>query len=443
MDARQERGLVIATTSRIEKNRLGWKVPSQSGNGNYFVNLDHGQPFCTCPDYEKRHQPCKHIHAVEYVIQRETKPDGTTTYTQSVKMTCTQEWNPYDNAQMHEQERFIDLLRDLCNGIEQPEYRFGRPRLPLADVVFGVTYKVYSTMSGRRFMSTLRDAEARELVSKAPSFASNARYLENPELTPLLKTLIEQSANPLKVVETDFAIDSSGFSTKTYTRWFDHKYGKERSRQSWVKTHLMCGVKTHIVTSVEATPYESGDSTQLIPLLNKTAETFSINEVSADRAYSSRKNLHAIQAISGTAYIPFKDNAKGMGSKTTSFDGLWFKMWHYFNFNREVFLQHYHKRSNVESTFSMIKAKFGGAVRTKSPVAQVNEVLCKVLCHNICVLIQSIFELGLEPTFWTFDTKPFVKRFGEYKITAFKHLQGRAVCQVVLSGFSLAGASIG
>ena len=48
----------------------------------------------------------------------------------------------------------------------------------------------------------------------------------------------------------------------------------------------------------------------------------------------------------------------------------------------------------------MIKGKFGGSVRSKSPIAQVNEVLCKVLCHNICVLIQSIYELGIEPTFW-------------------------------------------
>ncbi len=68
MDARQERGLVIAATSKIERNKLGWKVPSQSGNGTYIVNLDHGEPFCTCPDYESRHLPCKHIHAVEYVV---------------------------------------------------------------------------------------------------------------------------------------------------------------------------------------------------------------------------------------------------------------------------------------------------------------------------------------------------------------------------------------
>lgn len=74
-------------------------------------------------------------------------------------------------------------------------------------------------------------------------------------------------------------------------------------------------------------------------------------------------------------------------------------MWHYYNFNRVTFLEHYHKRSNVETTFSMIKAKFGDSVRSKSDVGQVNEALCKVLCHNICVLIQSIHELGIEPCF--------------------------------------------
>jgi transposase/predicted nucleic acid-binding Zn finger protein len=405
MDAREERGLVIANTSKIEKNKLGWKVPSQSGNGSYIVNLDHNEPFCTCPDYEKRHLPCKHIHAVEFVIKRETKPDGSTVYTQSVKMTCTQEWTAYNEAQTHEQERFVALLRDLCNGIPQPEYRFGRPRLPLADVVFGITSKVYSTMSGRRFMTDLREAEARGLVAKSPSFTSTFRYLENAELTPLLKTLIEQSASPLRAIETDFAVDSSGFSTSTYARWFDHKYGKNRSKQTWVKTHLICGVKTHIITSVEATPYESADNVQLPALVGRTAKTFTINEVSADKAYSDRKNLWAVQAQGGTAYIPFRVSSTGQGDHHHKFDGLWNRMWHFYNFNQEAFMQHYHKRSNAETAFSMIKAKFGGAVRAKTPAAQVNEVLCKVLCHNICVLIQSIYELGLEPTFWTVEVK--------------------------------------
>ncbi len=405
MDAREERGLVIAATNKIEKNKLGWKVPSQSGNGTYIVNLDHGEPFCTCPDFEKRHQPCKHIHAVEFVIQRETKPDGSTIYTRSIKMTCTQEWPAYNEAQTHEQKHFVALLRDLCNGIEQPEQTFGRPRLPLADVVFGLAFRSYTTMSGRRFTTQFKEAQESGLISKVAHYNSAFRYLENPDLTPLLKGLIEQSASPLRAVETDFAVDSSGFSTTTYARWFDHKWGKQRSKQTWVKTHLICGVKTHIVASVEATPFESSDNRQFPALVKQTAKTFTINEVSADKAYTDRRNLHAVQAVGGTAYIPFKVNSTGMGDHHHKFDGLWNRMWHFYNFNREAFLEHYHKRSNVEATFSMIKGKFGGSVRAKTPTAQVNEVLCKVLCHNICVLIQSIYELGLEPTFWTFETK--------------------------------------
>jgi transposase/predicted nucleic acid-binding Zn finger protein len=405
MDARQERGLVIAATSKIEQNKLGWKVPSQSGNGSYIVNLDHGEPFCTCPDYESRHQPCKHIHAVEYVIQRETKPDGTTTYTEAIKVTYNQDWTAYNSAQTHEQEHFVTLLRDLCNGIPQPEYRYGRPRLPLTDVVFGLVYKAYSTMSGRRFTSELKEAQESGLINKAAHYNSAFRYLENPELAPLLKSLIEQSASPLRAIESDFAVDSSGFSTTTYNRWFDHKYGKNRSKQTWVKTHLMCGVKTHVVTSVEATPHESADNIQLPALVNQTAKTFSVNEVSADKAYSDRRNLKAVQAVGGIAFIPFKVNSTGSGDHHHKFDGLWNRMWHFYNFNQAKFLQHYHKRSNAETVFSMIKAKFGSSIRAKSPIAQVNEVLCKVLCHNICVLIQSIYELGLEPTFWTFEAK--------------------------------------
>jgi transposase len=415
MDAREERGLQIAQNSKIVKTPVGWKVPSQSGNGSYVVSLDHGHPFCTCPDFESRQQPCKHIHAVEFAIQKETKADGSVTLTKSVKMTCTQEWPAYNEAQTREQERFVLLLHDLCNDVQQPLQSFGRPRLPLADVIFGLVFKSYTTMSGRRFMSDLRDAEAKELVTKSPSFTSGFRYLGNPELTPILKTLIEQSASPLRAIETDFAVDSSGFSTTTYSRWFDHKYGKERSKQAWVKTHLICGVKTHVVTSVEATPYESADNIQLPALISQTAKTFTISEVSADKGYSDRRNLLAAQAAGGVAYIPFKSNSTGMGDKHHKFDGLWNYMWHYYNFNRIEFMAKYHKRSNVETTFSMIKAKFGSSVRAKTPVAQVNEVLCKVLCHNICVLIQSTFELGIEPVFdlgalGTFGTKPQRRR---------------------------------
>ena len=79
------------------------------------------------------------------------------------------------------------------------------------------------------------------------------------------------------------------------------------------------------------------------------------------------------------------------------------KCFHYYSFHRDEFLSRYHKRSNVESTFSMVKGKFRDHLRSKGDAAMVNEVLCKFLCHNICCLIHAVFELGIEATFWGRD----------------------------------------
>ena len=71
-------------------------------------------------------------------------------------------------------------------------------------------------------------------------------------------------------------------------------------------------------------------------------------------------------------------------------------MYHYFKEHQDDFMKHYHLRSNVESAFSVMERKFVGFVRAKSDIARENEVLCKALCHNICVLIQEMFELGIK-----------------------------------------------
>jgi hypothetical protein len=97
--------------------------------------------------------------------------------------------------------------------------------------------------------------------------------------------------------------------------------------------------------------------------------------------------------------IAFKANTTGAVGR------LFAKMFSYFKYRQEDFMKHYHKRSNVESTFSSVKRKFGDSVRSKTDTAMVNEVLCKLLCHNLCCLIQEQCELGIEPVFWPEDGK--------------------------------------
>jgi transposase len=405
MSERKQKALVIAAKSKLVKKGDSWIVPSQSGNDYYKVNnVDPDWPTCTCLDFELRHAPCKHIYAVEIVTERQRSvtetTDGdvtTTTVTESVKVTkrvtYEQEWTAYNQAQTHEKHLFLDLLNDLCSGITSPLHKRGRQPLPISDMVFSLVYKIFSTVSSRRFISDLAEAQAKGFIVKVPHFNSLNNYLEMESLTPILKALIRLSSMPLRAIENDFAVDSSGFSTSQHLRWFDEKYGKEMTKQDWVKVHLMCGVNTHIVTSVEITGGYVADSPQFETLVNQTAKSFNMHEVSADKGYSSVDNHDLVESYGATPFIAFKVNAKGQGA------GAFKRMFHYYSLHQEEYLNHYHKRSNVETVFSMIKAKFGSRLLAKSRVAQVNEALCKVLAHNICVVIQSMFELGIQPLF--------------------------------------------
>jgi hypothetical protein len=92
----------------------------------------------------------------------------------------------------------------------------GRPRLPLADMLFAAAYKVYVGFSARRFTCDLKDAHTRGLIGNTAHFNSVNRYMANPEITEALKSLVTLSSLPLKAVESDFAVDSSGFSTSRF-----------------------------------------------------------------------------------------------------------------------------------------------------------------------------------------------------------------------------------
>jgi transposase len=93
--------------------------------------------------------------------------------------------------------------------------------------------------------------------------------------------------------------------------------------------------------------------------------------------------------------IPFKNHATGK----TRGSPIWNKMYHYFQLNEDEFMEHYHKRSNVESTKAAIKRKFGEILKSKNQIAQINELLAKIIAYNFTVVIHEIYENGIEPSF--------------------------------------------
>lgn len=394
LEDRRTRAMEIVKSHKLTYLGDKWLVPSQYGNGSYTVKLEKDMPTCSCPDFEKRRIKCKHQFAVEIIVKKQIDQEGNVTLTK--KVTYSQNWVAYDQSQTQQKELFLKLLNGLCKTIEQPKYVFGRPKLPLSDMVFSSALKVFTTFSLRRFTSDMKTAQEFGYIRKVPHYSSVAYYMENPELTQVIKELITISSLPLKSVEEDFTIDSTGFSTSRFTRWFDYKYGKEKDVRMWVKAHVMSGVKTNIVTALQITTAHEHDSKFLQPLMVETSEHFQIKELSADMGYSSRDNLNAINEIGAMPYIPFKKNSQPRANGSST----WHKMWYYFMYKHGEFTEHYHKRSNAETVFHMIKSKFGDAIRSKTETAQINEVLLKVLCHNICCVIQEMHELNIEPNFF-------------------------------------------
>jgi len=391
---REERGKEIAENGNVKKvSDQSFKVKSQSGKRAYEVKATPNGMSCTCPDFVYRGGKCKHIQATRYYLEIEKDtPQGTVT--EKVHLTYAQAWGAYNEAQKAEVNLFDDLLKDLVKAIPEPEQTKGRPRLSLQETLFCAIQKVYSQLSSRRAHSLFQNAVERGQIDHAPRFNAPSDLFNKPETTAILQNLVMLSALPVAGTEVDFAVDSTGFRTTTFNAYEGAKYGQKKEHQ-WVKAHLCAGVKTNVVAAVAITDAYSNDSPQFGPLVRKTAEGFTINEITADMAYSSRKNLQLAENEGGKAYIPFKKNATGRAGGSS----IWKKMFHYFQLNRDEFMEHYHKRSNIEATNAAIKRKFGETLKSKNPVAQVNELLAKTIAYNLTVVIHEMYENGIQPEF--------------------------------------------
>ncbi len=309
----------------------------------------------------------------------------------------TQDWPAYNRAQTTEKTWFKRLVADLLRIVDEKESSSrGRKGFGIRTKLFSLLIQTYTGKSSRRVVSEIEEAKDQGLVEEVPHFNSILNFYHDKYLPEILTQLITVTARPLAEVEKNFAVDSSGFSTEVYESWNGIKYGEDSKKlRKFLKAHVMSGVKTNVITSARITEGQSNDSPEFIPLVEKTGKYFTIQEVSADKAYSARKNLKEVEDQGGIPFIPFRKNASREGRGTR----IWHKMHYYFTTWKERFMQRYHRRSNAETVFAMIKRKLGMSLRNEKPLSQKNEILLKCLAHNIIVLIHEMFELGIEIDF--------------------------------------------
>ena len=324
---------------------------------------------------------------------------------QSSGKTCDRDWRAYNAAQTQEVTDVKALLGGFSDVLNLFEDRFqgprgrGRPSFPLGHVVFAVVLKAYSGLASRPLESLLGESVdfgyLRNVASgngvdggfvRIPQFNTVCNFLRSEWLTPLLLELVTATALPLKGVEHVFSVDGTGWSTRWYDRWLDHRLATESDRQQWVKLHLVVGVKSNTIARAAISPGNHHDHPYFRPLVIETARHFDVDAVLADMGYSSRSSHELGRQLEVQVRIPFKSN-----TRPPSNDGsAWDADLRYFLENYEQFLVEYHPRSIGESANSTLKRVFPEKIRTKSFVAQTNEALTKVVAYNLRVLAREV-----------------------------------------------------
>ncbi len=316
--------------------------------------------------------------------------------TEYKRRTYTQQWGLYYSARRNEKLAFLEILKNVVDYLDfEEDYKGnGRPSAMIKDIVKALCIKAYSNLSNWNVESELIIAKGLGVIEKVYKRSTLSKYVNDKRITAVLDNLFKTIAQPLSVIEDVVAIDATGMSNMYgQKKWVEVKLNYQLHKR-YVKLHLLCGVKTHVVFNVAVTDSRIGDTSMFKKLV--TGLRFQPKEILADAGYLSRDNVSTSNSLNITPYIMPKKNVT---TKSLGCVG-WGRMIRYFREHPLIFRAHYHQRSNVESYFSAFKRRFVDYIRAKGHVGQMNELLSRIVCLN-CISLAGAMLLykEIEPKF--------------------------------------------
>ncbi len=313
---------------------------------------------------------------------------------------CNQRWPEYDLAKTNEvifvKRCLQELLTIYLSETNIP--KLGRKGYSIKDKIFCMCIKVYYQCDLRKSTSVLKELKALNFIEKVPCYKSIDNFFNDKELNKILDDLILISSLPIASIEETGAIDATGLSMSRFDRWVEHKHGTgiKDKKKHFRKLHAIVGSKSNIFISAELTDQYVSDVAMFEPVIGDKMKYFKMNNFVADKAYSSRKVLSFLNSIGLNPYIPFRRGSTGVEKGNP----IWSKMFDKFFNNHQEYMKIYHSRSNIESSFHMLKQRFGDNLMTKRFIANTNEIKAKILCHNICCLLTESIESSISIDFF-------------------------------------------
>lgn len=190
-------------------------------------------------------------------------------------------------------------------------------------------------------------------------------------LRKILKITVQRATKKLRV-----APDSSGFSTRNSSVWFDIRIKRKNTRKECVKLHIIVDIDRGYVLDFHTSDSKQHDS----PILKKLLRNIeNLEKLVADAGYLSRENCIYVGEKGGKPYIWVKKSC----TKKPKGAVEWKVMVNCFIKHRGGFKKAYHCRSFVEAVFSSIKRRWGSMLKSIKKWNQKRELTIKVICYNI------------------------------------------------------------
>jgi transposase len=272
-----------------------------------------------------------------------------------------------------------------CNSFGRPCWD---PRIVAVCVFVKVSLcKTYDSIEAYLKANTL--AAQRLGVEQLPGHSVIARGM--PKMSTTYIRLISRLVTfQMRRRGMDIAVDSSGFSLKTSSKWFDIRIKRKSEKKDYLKLHIVIDVDTGIIWHFTITDWKGADAKQFKRLIRDLSR---IHKAAGDKAYSSRVNCQAVVDKGGKPFLRFKANATAKAKGYLA----WQISFRAYSDNPDEWMDEYHIRSMVEAAFSSIKRCFGPDIKSIKGWLKRRELAIKVLAYNIkrVLYIERAKDLGI------------------------------------------------
>ena len=297
-------------------------------------------------------------------------------------------------------EAYASLSQKEKDILEPPkDTQRGRKPIPFKERIFYLVDQVNTGKADLEYEGMMGEIVRQGYTSAPCRCTSLSKYANDSALPIFFDRLIEHSARAMNRYEHIFAIDATGFNCTTKNDYYAQKHHRKKE-SDWCDTHVICGVNSNIITAATVHhKYTSDELDEVIPLLEKTRRIFAIDYLLGDGGYMSEEKMEQVSSECSVRMVfPIKDNTLAYSPSR----GVAWNENVRLNLS-EIWNDIYHPRSNVETVFSSIKKRIGETVHAHGEIARINEVYCKLVVHNLYVLIVYYFVAKICPPFIKVD----------------------------------------